>query len=55
MKPEEHVVADIRRNGRRWLIVRIGESYFARDERGTDTGPYSTAGGAVEFVELEHQ
>jgi hypothetical protein len=36
-------------NGHRWSIVRIGNSYFARID-GSDTGPYSTALQAEEFI-----
>lgn len=36
-------------NGHRWSIVRIGDSYFARID-GSDTGPYSTALQAEEFI-----
>ena len=36
-------------NGNRWSIVRIGNSYFARID-GSDTGPYSTALQAEEFI-----
>lgn len=43
-------------NGRRWDIVRIGSSYFARcygqgETAGcSDTGPYSTMEQAQEFI-----
>lgn len=36
-------------NGHRWNIVRIGDSYFARSGD-SDTGPYSTAWQAEEFI-----
>lgn len=36
-------------NGHRWDIVRIKDSYFARCD-GSDTGPYSTALQAEEFI-----
>jgi len=44
-------------NGRHWDIVRINDSYFARAYgqgdyagRPSDTGPYSTALQAEEFI-----
>lgn len=36
-------------NGNRWSIVRWGDSYFAHID-GSDTGPYSTALQAEEFI-----
>lgn len=36
-------------NGYRWNVVRIGNSYFARCGS-SDTGPYSTALQAEEFI-----
>lgn len=43
-------------NGRRWDVVRIKDSYFARcygqgeTASSSDTGPYSTALQAEEFI-----
>jgi hypothetical protein len=43
-------------NGRRWDVVRIKDSYFARcygqgeTAGSSDTGPYSTALQAEEFI-----
>ncbi len=44
-------------NGRRWDVIRVKESYFARcygqgetAGRSSDTGPYSTALEAEDFV-----
>lgn len=43
-------------NGRRWDVIRIGESYFARcygqgeTASKSDTGPYSTALQAEDFI-----
>lgn len=42
-------IKGFRHNGKRWDIVRFDESYFARCE-GSDTGPYSTAREAEDFV-----
>ena len=38
-------------NGRHWEVVEIERSFFARDDRGNDTGPYSTPDQAREWVE----
>jgi len=49
-------VKGLMHNGRRWDVVRIKDSYFARcygqgETAGiSDTGPYSTALQAEEFV-----
>lgn len=36
-------------NGHFWSIIRIGNSYYAHID-GSDTGPYSTALQAEEFI-----
>lgn len=36
-------------NGRNWLIVRIGDSWFAR-QGGSDVGPYSTVEQAADWI-----
>lgn len=38
-------------NGREWTIVIVGGSFFAREDHGNDTGPYSTAEQARGWVE----
>jgi hypothetical protein len=45
----ETFIKGLMHNGHRWSIVRIGDSYFARID-GSDTGPYSTALQAEEFI-----
>lgn len=37
-------------NGRKWKVVRIQGSWFARDDRQNDTGPYSTPEEAIDWV-----
>ncbi len=44
-----HFIKGLRHNGHFWSIVRIGNSYFARCD-GSDTGPYSTALQAEEWI-----
>ena len=46
---DEHYITGLRHNGHFWSIVRINGSYFARCE-GSDTGPYSTAYQAIDFI-----
>jgi hypothetical protein len=36
--------------GRKWSVIQIGGSFFARDDQGCDTGPYSTAKPAAEWA-----
>ena len=45
----ETFIKGLMHNGHRWDIIRIGDSYFARTD-GSDTGPYSTALQAEEFI-----
>lgn len=45
----EHFIRGLRHNGHFWSIIRIGNSYFARIN-GSDTGPYSTEGQAIDFI-----
>jgi len=33
-----------------WEIVQRGAQFFLRDDRGTDTGPFSTAGEAAQWL-----
>lgn len=56
MTTETHIKGLVH-NGRRWDVVRIRDSYFARcygqgeyAVRPSDTGPYSTALQAEEFI-----
>jgi len=42
-------IKSLMHNGHRWSIIRIDDSYFARIN-GSDTGPYSTAMQAEEFI-----
>jgi hypothetical protein len=56
MTAETHIKGLIH-NGRRWDVIRIKDSYFARcygqgetAGRPSDTGPYSTALQAEEFI-----
>lgn len=44
------VVAKVQHLGERWRIVFEGGHYFARDARGSDTGPYSSAAQAREWI-----
>jgi hypothetical protein len=37
-------------NGRSWQAVKSGANWFARDDKGNDTGPYSTWREAIEWV-----
>lgn len=46
---QETFIKGLIHNGYRWSIIRIGNSYFARID-GSDTGPYSTALQAEEFI-----
>jgi hypothetical protein len=46
---EETHIKGLIHNGTRWNIIRIGASYFARCGA-SDTGPYSTALQAEEFI-----
>ncbi len=46
--PATHIKG-LMHNGTRWDVVRIGDSYYARC-KGSDTGPYSTAHQAEEFI-----
>jgi hypothetical protein len=36
--------------GRLWGIHKVRDSWFVRDHRGNDTGPYSTSEQAEEWV-----
>lgn len=46
---EAAFIKGLRHNGHFWSIVRIANSYYARCD-GSDTGPYSTALQAEEFI-----
>lgn len=49
----EERIKSLAYSGRRWDIIRINGSYFARcyERSGpSDTGPYSTAEQAEEFI-----
>jgi hypothetical protein len=39
-----------RHNDRLWEAVKIGDQWFARDDRQNDTGPYTTADEAIDWV-----
>lgn len=43
-------VSEFTHNGRTWSVVLLSGSYYARDDRGNDTGPYSTVREAEEWV-----
>ena len=45
----EHFIKGLRHNGHFWSIMQINGSYFARCD-GSDTGPYSTALQAEEWI-----
>lgn len=45
----EVIVESLEHFGRRWDIVKINESYFARQGR-SDTGPYSSIDQAIDFI-----
>ena len=53
---KETFIKGLMHNKRRWDIIRIGDSYFARCQgqgetaSHSDTGPYSTALQAEEFI-----
>lgn len=42
-------IKGLRHNGHFWSIIRIDDSYYASID-GSDTGPYSTALQAEEFI-----
>ena len=42
-------IKGLRHNSHFWSIIRIGDSYYAHID-GSDTGPYSTALQAEEFI-----
>jgi hypothetical protein len=44
-----YIINSLVHNGVDWQIVRIGESYFARQGE-SDTGPYTTYAEAEEFI-----
>lgn len=46
---QAHFIKGLRHNGYFWSIVRIANSYFVRIDD-SDTGPYSTALQAEEFI-----
>lgn len=50
LKQAAGITKTFRHNGRLWFIVRIGQNYFARDDQGSDTGPYSQPECAEEWV-----
>lgn len=39
-----------RHNDRLWEVVKVGNRWFARDDRGSDTGPYAEAEQAIDWV-----
>jgi hypothetical protein len=49
MPEQARYITGLRHNGYFWSIVRIGNSYYAR-QGDSDTGPYSTASQAVDFI-----
>ncbi len=49
--PAATTIVTLTHNGAAWSVVQIGDAFFARDPEGQDTGPYTTADQAREFVE----
>jgi hypothetical protein len=48
------IIKTLQHNGRRWWVVKINGSFFARDDNAMDTGPYSTPAKAVDWIEALH-
>lgn len=40
----------IEHNGRWWEVVKIGNSWFARDDLNSDTGPWATPEEVIDWI-----
>lgn len=43
--------AALTHNGRHWLIVFEDRHHFARDDQGSDTGPFPSVSDARDWIE----